>query len=108
MDFVPAVVTIGNVGTGHADTVSDMRNRYLRMEIPARTFVRVVGWCVLADHFYHEPAMRVRHIDQIQDRFVVGIKCDMQIAIRRAKQRGHTPLGSSTTLKDAEALPLLD
>ena len=108
MNFIPTVVTVGDVGAGDADMIADIGNHDLRMKSAACDFVTGMGWRVLADYLQHEFAMDVHHVDQIQNRFIFGIEPDMQIAIRGAAQGDHATLDSGTLLNYMQPFLLID
>src|SRR5205807_8398665 len=100
MHFVPAVVAVGDVGSGDSDSIAYMGNRDLWMKIHAGGVgIRLgIGWRVVADYLYHEFTVGMRHVDQIQNRFVLGIKSDVQIAIRRSMHGRYAALDARTRL----------
>ncbi len=108
MNFIPTVVTVGDVGAGDADTIADIGNHDLRMKSAACDFVTGMDWRVLADYLRHEFAMGVQHVDQIQNRFMFGIERDMHIAIRGAAQGDHATLDSGTLLNYMQPFLLMD
>ncbi len=108
MNFIPTVVTVGDVGAGDADTIADIGNHDLRMKSAAGNSVAGIGWRVLADYLQHEFAVGVHHVDQIQNRLMFGIEPDMQIAIRGAVQGDHATLDSGTLLNYMQPFLLTD
>ena len=110
MHFVPAVVAVGDVGSGDSDSIADMGNRDLWMKIHAGG-VGVglgVGWRVVTDYLYHEFTVGMRHVDQIQNRFVLGVKSDVQIAIRRSVHRRYATLDGRTRLNYRQPVLFVD
>ena len=67
MNFIPTVVTVGDVGASDPDTIADIGNGDLGVKIAACSFVAGIGRGVLADDLHHEFAMGVHHVDQVQN-----------------------------------------
>jgi hypothetical protein len=108
MNLVPTRFAVGDVGSGDANAIADLRHGDLRSECRAGGRGIAGGWGVLADDLDHELAVAMNGVHQVQDRCVVRIECDMQIAVLSAVQRGDAAIDRRASGDDSQPVRTVD
>src|SRR5262249_28047524 len=96
MNLIPAVVAIGNISSSDANAIAYFGDHPVIMKISAGELRIGAGWSVVANHFDDEFTVGVHHVSQIQDRFLIRIKSDVEIAIRCAVHGDYAALNGGT------------
>src|SRR5215813_4826140 len=104
MNLIPAVVAISNVSASDTNTIAYFRDHHFIMKTAAVSLHVGSGGSMIANHFDDEFTVGVHHVSQIQDRFLIRIKSDVEIAIRCAVHGDYAALNGGTRFDDSEPL----
>ena len=65
VNFIPAIVTVGNVGSSHPHTIPNTRYRDLRTKSLAGSLVLCVGRRMFADDLHYKLAVSMYQVNQV-------------------------------------------
>lgn len=92
MNLIPAVLAVHHISAGHTDVISHSGNPDLGDESRAYAAGSLITRGMLADYLNYKSTLGVQYIDEVQDRFLLGLEPNVQVTVYCAVDGSDTAL----------------